>query len=588
MEDGTRSESAPLVGVIEKKRQKAKHPKLKLPGFKTSLCIKSRPGRWALLWNFSVLLAYRLFCDTNSALQVSHHSLGPIASGVFFSIVAVISPAAGLLTDLKFSRYKATLCSSYVIVVLLLVLPLLVLMGALLAATKLDLNKTQVTSPLLVSVYLYAGLLAATLEVFITNGFQFGMDQLHDSSTEDLIAYIHWYVWSFYACSAIGELTWNLIFYDTYYVNYIDTLRVSGLVLICLMLSIILLLLVTSICMIRHKKAQFHLEPPPSGASNPYTLLYRVMRFAWNHKVPLRRSAFTYCEDKLPPRLDLGKSKYGGPFTTRQVEDVKAFWGIVKMLVVVGPAFMLQTSSQAMLPVFTRHSNIYIDKTIKHQVHIEGVARHVMISNGLLSPLLVTLCIPLYLCFIYPRVLYHLPGILKRIGMAVVLTVISLLSLFLLDIGVHLTEEGANCMFGNLTRYNVSDASNFPLPLYLNPYFLTFQDVLFSLVNMTLDIAVLEFICSQSPHSMKGLLFGLFLSIRALFQAVAIASTLPFRLAWRVDSMSCGSGFYVVNVVAGVVELVLFTYVARKYKYRIMNEPSNEYRYAEEYYSNIQ
>ncbi len=42
--------------------------------------------------------------------------------------------------------------------------------------------------------------------------------------------------------------------------------------------------------------------------------------------------AFTYCEDEVPRGLGLGKEKYGGPFTMEQVEDVKTFYGILKVL----------------------------------------------------------------------------------------------------------------------------------------------------------------------------------------------------------------------------------------------------------------
>ncbi len=48
--------------------------------------------------------------------------------------------------------------------------------------------------------------------------------------------------------------------------------------------------------------------------------IYRVLKFAAK---PLNRSALTYWEEDVPSRMDLGKSKYGGPFTTEQVEDVK-------------------------------------------------------------------------------------------------------------------------------------------------------------------------------------------------------------------------------------------------------------------------
>ena len=67
--------------------------------------------------------------------------------------------------------------------------------------------------------------------------------------------------------------------------------------------------------------------------------MYRVIKYAIKHKHPEQRSAFTYCEDELPSRIYLGKSKYGGPFTTEQVEDVKTF---LRQLIVIIPvsAFM--------------------------------------------------------------------------------------------------------------------------------------------------------------------------------------------------------------------------------------------------------
>ena len=35
-----------------------------------------------------------------------------------------------------------------------------------------------------------------------------------------------------------------------------------------------------------------------------------------------RKKCLTFCEDDSQLQIDFGKSKYGGPFTTEQVEDV--------------------------------------------------------------------------------------------------------------------------------------------------------------------------------------------------------------------------------------------------------------------------
>ena len=309
----------------------------------------------------------------------------------------------------------------------------------------------------------------------------------------------------------------------------------------------------------------------------------------------MRRSAFTYCEDEYPSRLDLGKHKYGGPFTTREVEDVKAFISIVKVLFSLFPVFMLQTVMQATLPEFSRHSNVFREVTNEttKQVHIEGIARHIFISNGVLSPCLVVICIPLYLCFIRPRILYHIPGMFKRIGVAIVLMFLSLLSAFVMDFMVHAKKtQHANCMFKSITNSNVTtfNATDYPSPpLFQTAYFFIPQYIVSSVVNMLMDIAVFEFICSQSPYSMRGLVWGLFFSLKSFSEAVAMISAVPFGTLWKEGYvLSCGSSFYLMYAIIAVLTLVLFSYMTRRYKFRIMNEPSNEYRYAEEYYSNIQ
>ncbi len=107
------------------------------------------------------------------------------------------------------------------------------------------------------------------------------------------------------------------------------------------MVVLSIIILVISLSIANYKQRWFMVDP---GGNNPYKLVYKVIRFAWLHKIPVNRSAFTYCEDELPSRLDLGKSKYGGPFTTEQVEDVKVFLGILKVLLSIGPIFFINVA----------------------------------------------------------------------------------------------------------------------------------------------------------------------------------------------------------------------------------------------------
>ena len=181
------------------------------------------------------------------------------------------------------------------------------------------------------------------------------------------------------------------------------------------------------------------------------------------------------------------------------------------------------------------------------------------------------LCLPLYLSCIRPLILYHIPRMLTRIKLAMLLFLLSLISSLLMDVVVHLNSShdlGIHCLFNlynHSTVYNSTEELP-PPPLHQNVYFFVFHDILSALANMLLEIAVLEFICSQSPYSMKGLLLGSLFSMCNLFQGIALVSIIPFGY-WEVPRLSCGSGFYLTSAILGLLALVVFSCVAKRYKY---------------------
>ena len=97
---------------------------------------------------------------------------------------------------------------------------------------------------------------------------------------------------------------------------------------------------------------------------NPFKIVYGVIKYAMKHKTPRLRSAFTYTgEDELPSRINYDKSKYGGPFTTEQVEDVKTLFRVVLVLV-VGCAFYGMTIHERSIRNNPR--SIFIDALSHH------------------------------------------------------------------------------------------------------------------------------------------------------------------------------------------------------------------------------
>ena len=595
--DGQVNEQSPLLQVAATSVRKSAHT---YNFFKIG-CIKSKSAIVVLFLTFSALVGYNV--SNLIKLQETLHVSQKVPNYIIFIILAFviillgimfISPMAGLLADIKFGHYKTLRCSAYFTLAAISFL-LICFITYTIVISIIAFHHIDRVIFVFIALILFAiiGVLITSSIVLTTNAINFGMDQLHDSSTQDSILFVHWYVWLNYLSILVTGVPWSLFFYDTWYIDYVDSFRIVGISLYILIFGIISLLLTVSLCVVRHKRRWFLIEP---GKVNPYKLVYRVVRFAWYHKIPVCRSAFTYCEDEWPSRLDLGKHKYGGPFTVEQVEDVKTFLGIMRILVSIVPIFMLQSISESMLPHFALHSNFYFkppgNASSNHMIRIEGIVHYLFLSSGLLSPLLVVVSLPLYLFFLRPFITYHIPGllktILKRIGIGLLLIILSLLCALAMDVVIHERNSNQLCMLSNYTRHIVNESTPYRPRLYQNVYFFISQHVLSAFYNMLVDIAVFEFIASQSPYSMKGLLIGVLFSLRILAQALGIIIVVPFS-SWKTSyPLSCGSGLYITNISIGVITFIVYFLVAKNYKHRMRDEPSFIRQYAEDYYSNIQ
>ena len=486
------------------------------------------------------------------------------------ALLLIFYPLAGFLADVCWGRYttvKNSLCFLLWSIILISVLAGLALLGStplwfISYYSSVSTTQTIVTTVLCVVLGLpvLSGviLLFCSITAFSANVIQFGLDQLHDAPAESLKLYIHWYVWT----NQVGLFLLRLPSASLFDDGLESIAYASSPVLVFLAL----ILLGVTLCLERYKRRWFLIEP---GSANPYKLVYKVLRFAKDHTNPIRRSAFTYCEDELPSRLDLGKEKYGGPFTTEQVENVKAFIGIVRVLLTIGPIFFADVAFSENLPglVRTNSYDYYFN-------HVDVPSYAYFYGSGCLTPLLMLILIPLYLCLFRPLIQDHIPGMLKRMGLGMVLCSISgLCTLVMSTINRNCARESCT-----LTYFNIS------------PHFLLIQFTLNALSYLLLYIASFEFVCAQSPHSMKGLLIGTFFAIKGIFQSfgVVLYSVIGTECNVKFDLPVCTFIYHFINIVIALIGLIAFVLVARKYQYRQRDEPDNIYRYAEEYYANAQ
>ena len=328
-----------------------------------------------------------------------------ITQGITFTCYPVI----GWLADTRFTWYLM-LKMSFVILINSLLVGLAVLVIGIvifyLNATFFNGLKENV-------FFILALPMAATIfavGMFEATVTQFGMDQMVEASSDQISAFIHWYYWSIQLSRGLMVLI--SIFIDTilrvclFDLNIRRRFEANLVPGFYILLPIILIqLLMAAIGMLLLQKHKKDLTIEPAGQS-PFSTIYNVLKYAWQHKCPEQRSAFTYWEEDIPPRIDLGKSKYGGPFTTEEVEDTKTLFSI---LVVLVSLFGLHFSDNGYL-VLTN---------LVRKLCPKGIILTVVLSSpNVLDSLVIVVSVPVLHYIILPHCRRCLPNMLQKLGLS--------------------------------------------------------------------------------------------------------------------------------------------------------------------------
>ena len=374
----------------------------------------------------------------------------------------------------------------------------------------------------------------------LANTLAYGLDQLVNKSSAQIRAYVHWTVWGLFTGFSNDYIAFsNSIVYDA------SLLLTTGLVTF------------TYISFVLCLDAWFRYKFKPSYPLkiNPYKMVYDVVKYAKQHKSPVNRSAFTYCEDKTPSRIDFGKRKYGGPFSETDVENVKTFFYI---------ALVLLSTFGLYIPYYTTLSGAfsYIDK-------LQGASDNNGYSSYALWTIfekLIILAVPLYELVIiplFPKVEYFLLNSLKGLGVSYILMLLAIVSMLIIDtIGSVLYN--ADCAF---TDRSTTESYNISIFIYVIP--LTFSGFLV-IFN---SIASFEFICSQSPSNMSGMVTGVFWFIRATYMNIGGILVNPFHVeGLTVSKLTCTFWNLLVQIMICVVGGVVFQYTVKRYQWRKRDE----------------
>ena len=427
--------------------------------------------------------------------------------------------------------------------------------------------------------------------MYEANAIQFGMDQMLEASSEQLSSFIHWYYWSLH----VGPLT---IFYILstllYYIhklckieldNHKQNVSIYGLILL-FPSAIEIMLIILGLLFMRISKKHIYINPV---RINPFKLVFDVVKYSWDHKYPVNRSAFTYWENDIPSRINFGKSKYGGPFTNEQVEDVKTLLQLLLLIISLfgfqlsGDGYSLSEYMMYNLGCPTRSTMLLLVMNPEH-----------------VTFLVILLGIPLYQFIIKKRFAKYTPNLLKRVRIGLFLCLIREAVYPIINLLMSSKDNISPCYFNALYEFINDNSSITTLCLLANTkavvngtcervcpqvpvhdhlfLLLIIPQIFHGLAYLLVFMTVLEFICAQAPYTMKGLLIGIWystLSIKYLIVNVLDGYMIK-ETTWNI--------YHGVKGFCIFLSILSFCFVYKFYHYRERDEIVNEQAIIEEQY----
>ena len=495
--------------------------------------VRSKGAALVLLWNFIsfFIASFAVVWKSNSFRYAA-------------MICFAATPVTGWLADVYFGRYKIISYSIRLIWAVIIMFNLYFVVNNYVYEFRATLNTT-------IQVIL-SGLICIGLAGILANGLQLGIEQLIDASCKNITCYISWYVWSYPLAVIMVALSENC-FCGIYNLTW------SFILIPC---AVTLSLL--SDCFLNH----WLMKEPVTH--NPLKLIYQVLRYAVKNKYPRLRSAFTYWEDKPYSRIDLGKAKYGGPFTTEQVEDVKTFFRILALLLVCSLLIGLYTTRILIHSKLIHH---YQDKKFIKYCEDKSVQEFLgncyeQIIIQYFNFLAIVIFVPVYELVLHPLLLkcdrYANSSILLRLIIAILFFMASTLQQFAIElVATHNTNnQNVTCSFYPNDHDLIGNER-----LSLDYHWLiipqTFQGISFYLAS----VSALEFIVAQAPHYMRsqliGTIFFLYGSSLGLVEVCLKAIEMLFKKEMLLQK-DCGGIWYYTAMTAATFLILCIVVIAKR------------------------
>ena len=428
-----------------------------------------------------------------------------------WAIVAVLCPLISLAADCWIGKYRLIKIALYVL-----------LLTTIIYIISLVYPMSETVSYIL--LYIKMILVACSVALFLPCVVHFTTDQLLGQSGEQIGFAVYWLIW--------GTMAGVLVGYGSKY--FLTSNKSYRLALIgASMLSLLIMVLMMECC-----NHWINTEP---RLFNSIRHIARVLNYARKHKYPQRRNAISRWEEDQPSRIDLGKDKYGGPFTDEEVEDVKVMFRLIPVILCAA-TITVPLCTKRRLTFTTKHSKWYNQSSLHSSIVLVGM----MSVIGL----------PLYQFLIYPFFYNFIPSILQRIGLGLFLQLPSLLCSAIMELPktYNSTIEPDICNTTTTLPSNVVNQWWDMVPIISD-----------SVSWLLVTFNGMEFVFAQTPYRTRGAVVCYVVGCLVFY--LLLGNVLDYFFQ-KIHTLNCGFDIYIAHACLIVVSFLLFLFASKSYQLR--------------------
>ena len=456
-----------------------------------------------------LLVWYMLFIVSSNILRFSaFRRFGN--TGILFAsecLAYCLAPLVGWLADVRFGRYEMIKFGS-----LVSFLASILYYFALLTTSTLS---NVLFSAAVVIINLGVSCYYAALLPFLT-------DQIIGATSDELSTVVRWYYWTLNFGHCLTDVILYLIS------NYV-TVGIGQAIIFAVPLAVIII----SDCLCQQWLDRTH------KVTNPIKLIIQVLNYTRKHSYPERRSAFTFIDEEHPARMDYGKEKFGGPFAEEEVEDVKTVLRLIPLVICLSflSSVALQKSDTSSTRVFNFELNFWLFPVLLIPFH----------------QFLVRLCFR-----------NRITSMLRCITIALLISGVGFIVLQAIKIYELVSDDAQKYISCGTFNTTIRPGNYVEWYWKVGPY------LVYGIGSTIVIVLFLEFMISQSPDKMKGLVIGI--SIPFSF-VVPLLLELIFTLC------------HDILTVAGVIVLfVVFLLLSKCYTLRERNREINTQAIVEKHF----